>query len=403
MGPAVTLTFEPQPRTIPGLARAHDPKMVLRASRALTVLAVEEGTGRPGGASGSHGHGHKAGRLVARTSQDGGDTFGPPMAVSAEGAIVAGQGENAPSLVLGKRGLAALWEQLRPEGGTELLCSVSAMGNAWSAPIRVTDKDTPSTNGYSTLATGPDGSLWAVWLDGRNRSAGTLDVYLARSVDGGKSFQPNVLVAKGACPCCRPAIAITADGAAHVAWRGVTDSDVRDVQLATSTDGGKTWSAPRNVWRDQWVVMGCPHTGPALVAWGRTLHLAWYSEARGGASMGVRHACSTDGGRSFSKPTIVSQGVADSNHPHLTVNGAGRVHLLFQARPSGWTPLRTYVAEVTTPETVKQGIRPVPGKYAGVSYPCGLFDTAGRLWVAWTGEGSAVLSRAREETRSASR
>jgi BNR repeat-like domain len=403
MGRALSpvLRFESQPRPALGLARTHDPKLVLRATRALTVLAVADGDAKPVSPTGAHGHGGGGtGRLLAFTSQDGGDSFGPPVQVSAPDATVRGQGENAPSLALVRRGLCAVWEQERPDGkGTDLMFSSSAMGTSWMPPTRITDKPTPSSNSYSSLIAAANGELWAVWLDGRERSEGTLDVYAARSTDGGKTFGKNLLVARGACPCCRPMAAVTSDGAVHVAWRGVSNKDVRDILIATSRDSGQSFGPARSVWADNWVVSGCPHTGPALAAVGNSLHLAWYSESTGGASMGVRWTRSLDAGKSFAKPVILSQRTADANHPSLSVSPTGRVHLVFQARlDSGdsWGAFRAYVVEVTSPETLKRGAQLVPGKYAGISYPVALFDTAGRLWVAWTGGGSVQLSRARE-------
>ncbi|MCX6368958.1 MAG: hypothetical protein NTX57_19935, partial [Armatimonadetes bacterium] len=61
-----------------------------------------------------------------------------------------------------------------------------------------------------------------------------------------------------------------------------------------------------------------------------------------------------------------------------------------------WGAFRAYVTEVTSLETAKRGAQLVPGKYRGISYPVALFDTAGRLWVAWTGGDTVQLSRARE-------
>jgi hypothetical protein len=328
-------------------------------------------------------------QLVALTSQDGGDTFGAPVPVSAPGTSVAGHGESAPSLVLGAKGLGALWEQKAPTGtGTQLVASGSAMASQWSKPVVVTDKPEPSTNSYSSLSVAPNGDFYAVWLDGRSRVPSTLDVYLSRSTDGGKTWSANTLVARGACPCCRPVAAITAQNTVHVAWRHVYAGDIRDIALATSRDGGASFSPPTRVAVDGWHVVGCPHTGPALAVVGDILHVAWYSEGRGGDSMGLRWSLSSDGGKRFAPPVILSRGVLDPNHPCLVASENGRLFVTFQGRNpaenQGWGTYRAYWAEVTSTKTASLGVRLVPGTYHGVSYPVGLLDTAGRFWMLWT-------------------
>jgi hypothetical protein len=381
---ATTLRFESTPRLALPLPRVRDPRVVLRAARELVVVAVQELDDRA--------------RLVALHSQDGGDSFSDPVAISLPGTWMFGTGESGPALTQGSRGLCVAWHQARNGGGADLMVSASETGAQWSKPTRLVDRPGVS-HGYVALSAAPDGTVYAAWLDSREKPSGSVDVYLARSTDGGRSFGKNVRVARRASPACRPAVAITADGAVHVAWRGVDESNVRDVYLASSRDLGQTFGEPLCPVRDGWKVSDSPRSGPTLVAVGETLHLAWYSEGRGGREVGIRWTTSLSATPSFAPMILVSRGARDTDHPVLSVSSVGRVYLTFRGRPEvtgGWQSFRTYVSEVTSWVAATRGAQTVPGTYEEVSYPVGQCDATGRLWVFWTAGEAVLLSRARE-------
>lgn len=394
-GPAAGYRFEAQPRPAFGggaLKETGDPRLAMHASRLLYTLATYTTEGKK--------------RLGLFCSHDGGDHFDPPVPVSEPGATVKGHGESSPSMAFHRGAVFALWEQEREDkAGSDLLFSRSLMmGRAFDRPVRVTDKATPSSNSFSTLAVAPNGDLYAAWLDGRDRQGGrggTTSAYLARSTDRGATWSKNVRVGTEVCPCCRPSIGFGSQGEVFVSWRHVFAGDIRDMVVATSKDSGATWGEPVRVAVDGWKIEGCPHTGAAMALRGSRVFITWYSEGTG-ANPGVRLAWSDDGCRTFSKPQIVSGTVVDPNHPVLSVSDDGRVVLAFQGRDpvkqEGWGPLGTYVVDISEGGTTS---RPqlVPGSAKAASYPTVLPASLGRLFVAWTehhGDSSRVmLARAR--------
>lgn len=212
-------------------------------------------------------------------------------------------------------------------------------GRTFDPAITVNDDaGLPSSHTFHSVLVGADGTIWVAWIDGRARAAaeaamsaphpagdGTSatpapdvamghhmaeadlpgsQIRIARSTDGGRTFEPSVLVADVACPCCRTALALGPDGTLALAWRGVRDTDIREVVVARSTDGGASFDEPVIVHRDGWHIEGCPHAGPSL-AWdgeGR-LHVAWYTGVEG--APGLFHAESTDDGASFGPPAPI--------------------------------------------------------------------------------------------------
>ena len=370
------LAFESKPRPVFKEIKttiSQKPQIALSTSGALYLLAV----------AGEEDHQ----RLVLSMSHDGGDTFSPPVSVSSEDAVVAAHGENGPSLVQTPTAVYATWQERKAGGPNQIMFARSLqMGHSFEKPISVTDKPQPSFNGFSTMRVAPSGDIYVVWLDGRDAGPkGTFAVYLAKSTDRGASFSPNTRIDLGACPCCRPNVAFGEHGEIYLSWRKVFDGDVRDMVVAVSNDAGKSFSAPRKVAEDGWVLHACPDSGPALVAANGRLFVAWYSEGQGKA--GIRLAVSQDQGRSFSSPQSASHDVLDPNHPQLSVSEDGRVLLAFQGRDNrkqdSWSPTQIFVAAIDGSGKAEMP-QALPLEQRSASYPALLSASAGRVFVAWT-------------------
>ena len=190
--------------------------------------------------------------------------------------------------------------------------------------------DFPTSRHFHNVAVGLDGTIYVSWLDSeaRDRSAingaainssavgatashfhehahggseadlpGT-QLKVARSTDRGATFEPAVVVANRTCQCCRTALTAGEDGTIYVAWRHIFGANTRDMAVASSTDGGRTFSPPVRVHSDGWHIEACPHSGPSLVVDAAArLHVAWYTGAEG--REGLYYTISGDAGRTF--------------------------------------------------------------------------------------------------------
>jgi hypothetical protein len=226
-------------------------------------------------------------------------------------------------------------------------------GRSFEPAIYVNDDagGLPATHSFHTMAVGGDGTIYVSWIDTRAKdqaraalvhapsAAGQGDphaghggdsdaglpgseLWIARSTDGGRSFSPGVVVDHDICPCCRTGLAVAPDGAVYVVWRKIFDGDVRDIAIARSEDGGRTFSAPAPVHRDGWVFPGCPHAGPSVAVTddGR-VHVAWYTGREG--AQGLYYAASSDGGRSFGEPlALVADEWVPPSHVRLAARGS---------------------------------------------------------------------------------
>jgi hypothetical protein len=150
---------------------------------------------------------------------------------------------------------------------------------------------------------------------------------MSRSVDGGRSWEPNrPIYSDPTCPCCRTAVAVAGDGMIYVAWRAVLSGDIRDVVVSRSPDQGRTWTTPSRPRADDWVYPGCPHAGPSIQVDGQgTLHVGWWTGKAGEA--GVYYARSEDGGRTFSDQPIAVGKRARPAHVQVALSDEGRVYV----------------------------------------------------------------------------
>src|SRR5262245_18712599 len=322
-------TFESTGRV---LEKGSYPQLGVRASGDLFLLRLKDRN------------------LWLQTSSDGGDSFDEGLRVN-DGGEVASHAENTPMMVVrSTRGFYVLWTAEDDHDHSALRLATSTnWGRSFGKSIPVDPSGTASQSFY-TLAVGPDGAVYAAWLDGRDRGqgkSGSSALYIARSTNRGQSFEKSVRVALNVCPCCRPSIAFTDAKTMHVGWRGVIDDDIRDIFVGTSTDGGATFGAPTRVAEDNWRINGCPHSGPSLATMGGKLFAAWrtVTDDRGR----VYIASSGDNGSHFSAKVEADASLHDANHPQLLALESS-VGLVFQAREAsdqnGWGKLDIYFRQI---------------------------------------------------------
>ncbi len=137
-------------------------------------------------------------------------------------------------------------------------------GSTWSGPIRVNAVVGSAREGLHAMAAGPNGQVFCTWLDLRNK---TTEIFGARSSDGGATWEPDVLVYhspdKSVCECCHPSAAYGTDGTLYVMWRNLMKGN-RDMYLAKSDDGGKTFSSASKLGQGSWQLNACPMDGGSV-------------------------------------------------------------------------------------------------------------------------------------------
>ncbi len=210
---------------------------------------------------------------------------------------------------LGNGDIAAHWLERDGTGkyayGVRVVRSADG-GRSWSAPVVPHTDGLAAEHGFVSLW--PDGSdkLGLVWLDGRKSamkdSTREMTLRTARVTAAGGLEQEALLDARS-CDCCQTGTAAAASGRVIV-YRDRTAEEIRDIAIVRETANG--WSAPVKVHNDGWHYPGCPVNGPQVAAIGDTVYVAWFTGARDTNRVNV--ARSTDGGATFSAPLRVDEG-----------------------------------------------------------------------------------------------
>src|SRR5262249_62298190 len=107
-------------------------------------------------------------------------------------------------------------------------------------PGRVND-DQPTSHSFEGLAVAPDGAVLVAWIETRDDKAATM---LARVTERGiRVGEPIRLDTGETCVCCRVDVAVGPGDGVSVLWRKVFADHVRDMVLAVSRDGGRSFAA----------------------------------------------------------------------------------------------------------------------------------------------------------------
>ena len=230
-----------------------------------------------------------------------------------------------PSVAVGKNGsVYVVWTtrvEVDGKKGTDLYLSTSSdLGKTFGAPVKINDDKVPGAHGMHSLHVADDGRIFVSWLDERNVVApkpstkaeghhmeSNREVFIADSTDGGRTFSRNRKIAGDACPCCKTALTVSKDGTIYLSWRQVLPGNYRHIAVAASSDAGTTFSKPIIVSDDKWMLHGCPVSGPSLsVADDGTLKVLWYAAGEANAP-GLYVAESKDKGHSFSPRQLLAQ------------------------------------------------------------------------------------------------
>jgi hypothetical protein len=143
-------------------------------------------------------------------------------------------------------------------------------------------------------------------------------------------------IASNVCFCCKTAV-VSRGSDVFVAWRHLFPGGVRDIAMARSADGGRTFQAPVRVSDDNWMIDACPDDGPAMtIDEAGVLRVTWPTLVTNqeGPRMAIFEATSRDGGVTFSPRTPVNAGPGAAAHPRIAT-GAGRTAIVWDELAQG--------------------------------------------------------------------
>jgi hypothetical protein len=334
--------------------------------------------------------------VFVAVSDDGAAHFGAPVRVNDLAGDAAGNGEQPPRVVLKDRAVTVVWVSKRHGVSGIRAAQSNDAGRTFSPAQTISPEGVTGARGWESAAIGDDGVVHAAWLDGRNARPSPPAAASARQAqpmpaghhDHGVMRQDIVHVmwrpgepvvespvADNVCFCCKTGVA-TRGRDVFVVWRHLFDGGVRDIAVARSADGGRTFGAPVRVSADDWKIDACPDDGPSLAVDGTgALRVAWPTLLHdgGGARMAIFEAVSRDGGSTFSPRARVDASATGAAHPRIAVTRDG-------ARVVVWDEAAAEGRRVM----LRAGGGPQP-LAAGASYPA-IAAVRGGVAVAWSGQ-----------------
>lgn len=270
------------------------------------------------------------GQISVARSEDGGRTLSTPAQVT-QGKLDLDWGPDArPKIALDDQGaIAVTFSTFRDKAfNGEVFTSRSTDGGkTFAAPRPITES--AESQRFEALGFSGDGTLFAAWLDKRNRvpvqqAGGKYDgaaLFFASSKDGGSTYSQAALAVDNTCECCRLGLAFDPSGHPVVVFRNIFAGGIRDHAIVTFNDQGAPGPAYR-VSEDDWQVAACPHQGPSLsIAPSGTYHVVWYTNGKN--RKGLFYAQSRDGGKSFSRPMPIGDPGRAPSRPYVITSSQG--------------------------------------------------------------------------------
>jgi hypothetical protein len=221
-------------------------------------------------------------------------------------------------------------------------------GKSWSEPVRPHDDGTPTEHGFVSMYA-DDSGTGLIWLDGRkmiNEATGDpIDTGMtlrAATIGSDSGVHEEQLVDELICDCCQTDIAVAASGPVAV-YRDRTVNEIRDISVTRRIEG--QWSAGTSLAADNWEIPGCPVNGPAIVADGDFVAVAWFTAAAGRPI--VQLAMSSDSGATFSAPMEVAAGKVQGRVGLVYLGGGDIAVSWLQSGEQGTHPVfaRRYSAD----------------------------------------------------------
>ncbi len=206
------------------------------------------------------------------SSANGGESFSEPVLVNSKGVLSLGH-HRGPRIAITPKAIvisAVSGEKGMGRDGDILAWRSLDSGKTWSAASRVNDVEGSAREGLHSMAAGPDGALYAAWLD--LRAKGTT-LYGAASKDNGQTWSPNEIVYKSPethiCECCHPTVEFGADGTPLVMFRNWLAGS-RDMYVVNT----RTHKASK-LGEGTWPLNACPMDGGGLAVSAKGIYAAW--------------------------------------------------------------------------------------------------------------------------------
>ncbi len=370
----------------PAALRSVGAALTMSPDGTIWLSWVEPGEGAARAAkSAEHHHGAPAGPAVVSTLRfatfdAARATWNEPRTIANDDTVTTSSADFPQLAIAGDGSVFAVWTDGR--GGARISTSHDR-GASWSAPAPWA----PESIGVEkfSFARLADGRVLAAWLDGRGRASGVKVQQLFTRIVGDE-YEHDQLVDASVCDCCQTTLTPFLDGGALLGYRGRTTDEIRDIDVARLRRG--KWTEPRRLNADEWKINACPINGPRLSSDGSRVAAAWFTGA--GSESRVLVSYSADAGATWLAPLRIDRGHPVGHVDTLLLRDGAIVATWLETDGSLW--LRRITPEFSATEPVQLAapgvvaVRSVPRMALLRDYAGG--RTSAEILLAYTRDGA---------------
>lgn len=339
------------------------------------------------------------GDVLLSRSTDGGTSFSPSRPVLRSASTISGMQRGA-RIAVDSNGVLHLLCQVSKKGGSgfDVIYQRSVDGGInFTPPLSLTNSTPKDHQDFPSIAVDGRNNIYVAWVDDRDLVAKTslnTHIYATHSTDGGTTFSlptradvmPNGI--GGSCECCNTDVAASSDGYVTIAFRSNINNR-RDIFLARSVDGGKTFQTAIPVQSEPWIINACPMAGPAVTMdWEGTTHVAWRDLRASAKGKAYIYYATVRRNDSFASPDIpLSDSPKGSSYPSIAVLPNGAILCAYQDNRNDAADLFVAISS-DGGNTFAPNTRIVEDAGSSLqSYPIGAVAPDGTYYVVWQ-EGS---------------
>ncbi len=248
-------------------------------------------------------------------SENQGNTFAPPVLVDSLKGLHLGA-SRGPQIASSR--LATVITAV-DKAGNLYTYTLDRKTGKWKRQRPVNDIPEVAKEGFNALASDGEGKFFVTWLDLRGDRKNK--IFGATSTDGGRTWGKNQLVYRSpdstVCECCQPSATMLGDKV-YVMFRNWLDG-ARNMYVATSLDGGKTFQSTVKMGNGSWKLNACPMDGGGISASSQGLTTVWRRERQ----------------LYLSKPGEAEQPIASGRNASMAANG-GNTFIVWQDQGDVW-------------------------------------------------------------------
>jgi hypothetical protein len=252
--------------------------------------------------------------------------------------------------------------------------SASTDGVQWSMPTMAHRDRAAVQHGLASMVASGPGETSLFWLKAGQNEEGPTALIRTIVDAAGKEVREERL-APDVCACCPTAVAKTSRGLL-LAYRGHTPEDIRDISVLRFESGH--WSPPKNLFADNWKINACPTNAASVAASGDKVAISWFTSAQDAPKTEI--VFSSDGGSTFTKPTIVSTGHS-FGYTSVVLDDAGAI-VSWLEQGAGGGAARVLVRQITFAGAAGPVAQVAEGGRMGLGYPRLLHSGSDRF-ITW--------------------